>query len=435
MNHPLFICQNIAEELRDPKKVEKIAQTSMNQIRGPSSLWLNSSFSDGFTGISYFYSAMDEAFPDEKWNDVAQKYIVEALNGLQEHKSVNSSLFKGLVGISLAMSSIRNTSYKFQQFHEGIDNWLIEDVRGTFLKVTPQFLDESTFIPPFLYCFPVGLSGIISYLLTRKNNPYLQQLAQHCSDDLAKMMLSKKKAGSEQVHAWYFTQDQLAEVYRTPNIEGGYDSSMFQGVTGCLIALSSAVIEGIASDNIYKAIQLIAYWLKDTYQYIFQDCYWNSTISIDGTVNAPSPKHQDLQHSWLKGWPALAKSLFIAGKALREDSLLQFSKNLCNKFVEKKPTFFLEATSFCLGMSGYISTLYSLAKETNNSTLLRSIQNLSRECSDLYDPNVVFRFRQRSMNENEIPFLVESPTLGSGSAGIGLSFLVTEDKISPPFFI
>ncbi|MGA8163795.1 MAG: lanthionine synthetase LanC family protein [Waddliaceae bacterium] len=434
MSHPLFICQSMAEKLRDPKTVEELAEISTSQINRPSSLWQSPSFADGFAGISYFYSLMDRAFPGEGWGVAAQHYLLEALSSFKKNQSVNCSLFKGLSGISLAMESIQHRPDKFQQFHAGLDDWIIEEVNQSYLVETSKFLNEETLIPPFFYGFTPGLSGITAYLLSRKDNPYLQQLAKLCAEHLANMMLSKKRVGSLQVRAWYFTQDLLMDPYRSPDIEGGYNTSMFYGVTGCLMALSSAIIHGVCSDDIYKAVECIAFWIKDTYQYIFKDCYWNATVSVEGNVSALPPTYRELENSWLLGWPPVAKSLFLAGKAIKDETLLQFSKDLCSVFNLTSPSFFLGGFSFCLGISGFVSTLYSLSKEINNSSLLQTIRRLNEDCIRSFDPSSPFGFPQLSISEDEKTCWVESPSLASGSAGIGLSILIAEEKCGQPLF-
>ncbi len=431
MTHPLFICESIAERLQDPKNVQKIAETSMSRIEGPSSQWQSYSFAHGFAGIAFFYSAMDKAYPGNNWGKIAQKYILEALDHFKEHKSVNGSLFGGLAGISLGMSSIQNGSDHFHKFHEGIDDWLIEDVTRSILSIIPRFLSRDTLIPPFFYGYASGLSGIISYLLTRKDHPYLQQLAKTCVNDLAKLMLTKKIVGQSEVEAWYYTNDLLAPIYHTPDFERGYNSSMAYGVTGCLTALSSAATEGIRSDSIFRAIEHIAFWLKETYQYVFGNCYWNSIISTERKIDALPAHHEGFQNTWILGWPSVAKSLFLASKALKNEVLFQFSQDLCAKFIEKEPVFFLGGSSFYFGIAGFISTLYPIAKETNNQPLLQTIRKLTTHCSRLFDPNVAFCFPQFNINADAAPFPVDCPTLLGGAAGIGLSLLVAEDKHDP----
>lgn len=405
-----------------------MSQESLMHIKGPSSYWQNFSFADGFAGIAYFYAAMDQAFPGENYGKIAQEHLLEALRAFQNHKPVNSSLFKGLAGLSLAMSAVSEPSDHFRQFHAGIDEWLIEDVNRFYIKVIPSFLDESILIPPFLYALPSGLSGIIVYLISRKDNPYLHELAQKSADELAKLMLTKKRVREGEVSGWYFTQDQLMEAYRSPGVEGGYNTSMLFGVTGCLQALAAAAIEGFRSERIYQAIEAIALWLLDTYQYTSENCYWNAVISAEGKTTRLPVESEGLQNSWLYGWPSVVKSLFLAGQALDRDDLISFSRTLCIQFTEKEITFFSGESSFCLGSAGFISVIYPLAKAMKDGKLLHKVRKITADIARSFDFNSPFGFTQHSFDANQEFFPINSATIASGAAGIGLSLLLTEDK-------
>jgi hypothetical protein len=424
----MLICENIAEKMRDPNIVRKVALNTFqkNQVEYP--IWLEESFISGIPGISYFYAAMHSAFPKNSWDLVAEKYVELSLICLQKQGISNCSLFNGLTGLSIAIYLSSNHGKRYQNLLSKLDDFFIKEVTRSFLQMKSHYIKKEIYIPPYFYNLAQGISGIISYLLFRKDNPYLRKLAFELIDMLAQILSFNKQFDSHQVPGWYVSHDSLffdEEKSQYPN--GCFILNHSFGIAGCLAALSLAAADGFRMSGLYESIDLVSTWLKNKYQTLMDNECWETIIPLNINDLATPGIAQD---SWANGWPALLRSLFLAGQTLNDSSLISFASNTYISLFNKTESNRLDP-SFSFGKAGLLSTTYLMAKDMENYQLLKKSDSLENELKADYHPNLPFGFKVRHPNKNGNDQWTDDPGLLNGSIGIALSLMLVQQKLDP----
>lgn len=414
MHNSIFICHNLAEKMKDIKEVEGI------------------SLAQGFPGIAYFYSLMHRAFPYERWDQYAEKYVLFSLEKWKENKTLQCSLMEGLSGIGLAVNSLSNKSH-FEKIQIKIDELLIEEVRRVFLCAVPALLDDRNYVPPNFYNLHQGLSGVIFYLLSRKDDPYLWEFAKECAEQLAKVLCSKKEIEGRTVPAWFIQRKWLETELHDLYSNGGFDVSMISGIAGVLTALVHSVQEGIRSDLIFQCLDEISAWIQQIYSPVLTTKYWNSIVCADGSIPQMSSMFDLMHHTWATGWISVLKGIRLAGGVLKKESLISFSNDMCKTLVQRADIMKSGATMLSIGMAGILAAGCDLSK--NNPEFLETIKQFENEIIHAFDPHHLFGFQQCAMDHLGNPTWKDDPGFLHGAAGIGSALLVAQGKIDEVPFI
>jgi lantibiotic biosynthesis protein len=434
MYHPFIICESIAEKMKDPNDIEDIVNNACVNHLYLTNKWMKGNFTDGCPGIAFFYSAMHDAFPEKGWDKIADEYIKKALEFLKIEKIDNYSLFDGIAGLSLAVYHASIDKSYYNKLLSNLDEWLIEEINESFINQSYQYQDETTIIPNSFYAFAKGISGAIIYLLKRKDNPYLQELAKNCVNILSNIMLIQKKIDGNNVPAWFLTKKHLPignlkEQYPS----GGFMSCMPFGLSGCLFALSFALLENVSTPNLYQAVTTIATWIKQKYSYIENQKYWNNIIPVKEKI-FPLPKEYDhWKYSWISGWVPVMRTLYIAGKALKDDSIKSFAHNTYISLLFENNMTDSNLCSFFSGIAGFMATSYLMAEETQDHRIFKEVNNLEKLLINTYNPTLPFGFQENINFENNT-FNIDSPGFAFGAAGIALSLLVVNNKAKSHIF-
>lgn len=414
-----FVCQSIAEKMQNSRQIGAELDISLSQ---------------GISGISLFYSLMHQAFPLDGWDQCAERYLFLALEKWKESKLIQCSLMQGLTGLGFVLRSLPNCS-KFEKLQIQIDEILIGEVRRIYLNAAPVFLDKDKLLLPNFYNLDEGLGGVILYLLSRKDNPYIWQLAKECLEQLARVLLVKKEINGELIPAWYVPLEWIEFEYKEPYIKGGFNVSMSSGITGALIALSYGTLEGIKSDFLFECIEQISSWISEKYLPVLNTGYWNSTLSADGVIPIVPSEFDLLHQTWVGGWPPAIKSLQLAARVLGKSSLLSFSNDLCKILLNNAVLLKRGATSLSIGMAGFIGTASFLSSEYKDSNLLKMISDFEEAILCAYDPHHPLGFKQGAMDHYGNFEWQDVPGLLHGSAGIGVALLLAQKKIEQLSFI
>ncbi len=434
MQDSFFICHQIAEMMSSFAKVEQIIEDLKNRGKSANS-WQKWSLAEGMPGISLFYSAMHNAFPYENWDKIAEEYIFGALHHLKNYNIHDISLLTGLTGISLAAFNALSEKLQYQKIISDLDEWLIEEVRKSYLSKYLDYTDPSKLIPPTFYNFSNGISGIISYLLIRKDNPYLLQLANECVNTLSSLMTLQKEVEDLLVPSWFILQQNLStEENKNLYLKGGYISNYSFGVAGCLTSLALAALNGISSDNSIKTLKSISSWLLEKYNYINQNNFWNSTIPLEDNIFPLPSEYHLLQYSWLNGWPPVAKSLYLTGKALNDSSLMKFAEDFFSIFIKDINDVKIFGTPFSTGISGFMMISHFMATATKNPKYFNLVNHLKKLLIEYYNPSAPFGFQQPFYNNDGSFYLFDFPGFFYGAAGIGFSMLLIEDRLKNNIF-
>lgn len=169
MYHSIDICQDIAEKLKSPESISRSFESP----------FMFKTLGYGAPGIACFYAAMDHAFPNDKWDFVAHKYLQIALNSFKDYGAKDHSLFTGLTGLCFATHLCSRGHSRYQNCLVKLHDVLTEEVKTTLLTLKHQAVEGGV----------DNLTGVIAYLLLRKDEGNLQQLAKECIEALINYLI------------------------------------------------------------------------------------------------------------------------------------------------------------------------------------------------------------------------------------------------------
>lgn len=422
MYHTIDICQDIAEKLRSPINLYEIVENEIKQGTFASTKWLDLSLASGLPGIACFYTVMDRVFPDQKWDDVAHQYLKLAVNRYETEGINNYSMYYGLCGLCYAAYLCSKQGDRYQNLLRKLDTALIQEIE----KGLSFFSNDEAI--NFPYNLSYGFSGILAYLLLRKENSYFQKLVRDFVEIIVNKLMKKKNIGSSEVPGWHISHEDPLFHFDEVNkkyANGGFILSTPEGILGILSTISIAAWEGHTSSSTYKAIEEIVTWLKLRQIKTSHGFSWPYYTGLeDETEKEMLQSH--IYDSWSFGIPSVAYSLYLAGRTLQdkhiksfaEDSFLFFLSTQIEDRTHPDP-------SFASGKAGILALTYRMGKLTNNGLFMRYAQTLENELKKLYNPSHPFGFqfivprgqtREQMKKFNEPGFL-------DGAIGIALTLL------------
>lgn len=416
MYHSLDICRDIGIKF---SKCDQICHLINDLIERKSFFadgWPDLSLAYGLPGIACFYGVLDQILPNEGWDDIAHTYLKQSIDRLESRGSKSDSLFFGLTGLCFAIYLCSKQSKNYQQVLSKLDDVLINNVRESFFLPTAYYLDKGLDVPPFLYNLMDGISGLLSYSLLRKDHDQLQILATDCIHRLIQILKQSKYVDNKRVFGCFSPSNDFTNY---PGIR--FILSTPYGIPGCLSSLSIAACEGIHLSGLFEIINEMADWLKNQQKTSSLGIYWPSTLSFDEDED----KNQSHQNSWFCGIPAITRSLYLASKATKNQSLSIFAEKTFVDLFSRSQNWSLVPTNFSFGLAGFLATTYRMMMDTRHPVLIKEIHRLEEELKQSYQPNYLFGF-QMIGDESGNSRPVENPGLFNGAIGIAMSLLLLQ---------
>jgi lantibiotic modifying enzyme len=350
------------------------------------------SFAEGTSGIAFFYSAMHSVFPNEMWDHQATRFIELSLELLKKQKRASLSLFNGLSGLNSAIFLASDWIPRAQTVLAQLDDLLISEVRR---------LMQGSVGGAHIYNMADGLAGVLSYLILNKNNPHLNSLRTECLEQLSQLLLNDQLWNGKEVPSWYFCKEGHVLPLTPP-----------YGIAGPLAALSIATIEGITTPRTTQAIRHTVNWI-DSLQLT------GSGIHIVGGNPTPELESQlqQAKDSWISGWPGVARSLYLAGIALKDHNLAHLAQNEFLSQLSSSQR--VVGPSFSVGLAGLLVLTNLMAKDTNHHQLYQKSDELEAKLIQEYNPQLPLGFTTS----------FDDPSLLNGAAGIAFSLLCKQKNM------
>ena len=423
------ICEDVAEKLSNPNRVNQIAFHKAYSKKYQAEYWNDWTLGEGMAGLAYFYFMMEEAFPDRNWRQIGFDYLERALLSMQSRQITHYGLYQGLAGLGFVVSSVCPREDRFKDFLAKLDHALVSQVEKCFLSKQSLYQDESQFIPPSFYNLQDGLAGIIIYFLSRREDNYLRKLNYECLDLLARLLIKEKADEKGMLPAWFTCYEHLSTLELKENFSGGaFFLNHLHGITGSLSALSLALIEGCETPSLHIAIHRIANWLVTIHEFFGLSPSFPTAFSHEN--KDPLSSKESLQNTWIGGWPAIMRSIYLAGKALQDTSLIVFAEKSYSKlFLDIEATAQNNDPSFSLGLSGLLVTSSLMFESFKSSQIIQKLNHLENQLKQLYHPNLPFGFSTSFLADSSELRSVHLPGLLHGASGVGLSILLLHKKI------
>lgn len=445
LNKKVELVKEIADRMRDPDHVRATVIDPTNYNPKPlydTSPWGGISL-EGYGGVLILFAQLDHLFPDEQWDAAAHQYVLK-IKTIIETDGLNFmplSLFGGLAGVCFALQQASRKGSRYQRLINILNDHLLENVENQYLVPLRDNLKNGKPSPMHLYDLIQGIVGIGSYALSNLSDLRLFRF----SEELVEILIGFTKpilVEGKWSPGWYVpAQFQRLEEEKHSYPLGNFNLGLSHGVTGILAFLTIALLRGISLSGQKEAIEKIAFWLSSQQKEDQGTLFWPTIISFEEEI-ALSKERQcrfSGRDAWCYGTPGVARTLFLAGKAIGNESLInQALDSLCSVFKRNHEQWFLPGPTFCHGIAGLMMITLQMANDSQRTELKGHLIFLNKLLLEYYHSEYPFGFKNYAPCIGHDHAQLNQVGLLEGTSGILLTILSSEHSCScwhAPFLI
>ncbi|GEM_PF-699151 len=378
---------SVAERMRQPEQIYASAQLAHKQSARPQG-WFAPGVSQGFAGVTLFYTYLDRCFPHEGWDRVAYQYMKLTAEGTRQVAVNKPALFFGTSGIAMALHLLHTTHPFYQQVLIKLNHDLclqtLQQVEGLYQKEHLTMHD---------YDIISGVSGILLYLITLEEpDEEILQVIESILAFLTWLAEPGQVLGKER---WFLAPDVLPKDDILLYPQGNFNCGLAHGIPGPLAALSLTWLAGYRYASLRDAIAFASYWLVQHHLTDRWGINWPNVVPLQ---QAHQPQDwQSLQGSrtgWCYGAPGVARSLWLAGLALNDDHLCKFSLEAMEAVLRhSSQERLIYSPTLCHGIAGLLQICVRFACESKCANIAQHIPLLLSQILELFSSDHLLGFR------------------------------------------
>lgn len=426
-NSIISIVKEIAKNLGDYDNVKRIVEDKDNiRVMGEFNFqgWEPLTLSHGIPGICLLYGKLMECFPDEEiWAELAHQYLGYLVQEINKEGFQTLSMFSGTSGIGLAVASVSNNFCNYNKLLNTINsyiiNWFDEFIDSIDLKKGTRSI-----------CYDVieGLSGILSYCSIYYEQESFSPILLKGLKKLVELTYDIDVKGYH-VPGWYIPSDnQFSTVEKELYPYGNFNTSFSHGIAGPLTLLSEMKSKGFMIEGQEEAIEKIVKFLFDFRSNDRRRDFWKGQIDFHEYITGKvSEKNIIRRDAWCYGNPGVCYSLIMAGKAMKNQSWIDYGIHNMKKTLSDVKGIF--SPTFCHGFSGLYQVVNSIEFTIGKDIFYSEKKELLNKIMSFYDSNYIFGFRNMEVgDENGNIRAFEHLGLLDGTIGVCLALLEGEHK-------
>lgn len=370
--------------IKDPSHLEKLEK----QIREEK----ESKFILDYNGMIMVLAAGKKYLdPKDDWDEVIYTYMERIREGIQLNASnMKSGIIQGFASYCSAVSNVSCYTGYFKKFQGSINNILFKRAEHFALNAQDHLCNMSMQIFDTIN----GLAGITRYLLAFKELPEAQPAIKACLKLLGDLTLEKSFNGVKVPCYHIPSENQFNEDDKTEYPNGAFNFSLSHGIAGPMMVLSTALLEGIEIEGQREAIRKM---LFDICRFASVEesgrVNWMARVSFESYFDTKDSTIRS-RASWCYGTPGIARSVYIASKALgdkeAEQLALQAMRGLCKMPIED---YLLDSPIICHGYAGVLAIMTAMYKETGERCFYNRMTEIVDIILGMYDPESFFGFK------------------------------------------
>ncbi|MFF1816541.1 lanthionine synthetase C family protein [Kribbella sp. NPDC058245] len=363
---------------------------------------------DGSAGQALLFGQLDRTVPDAGWDRHAHEALTAAVRGLETAGRNHPGLFVGIGGIATTAAYLSREGTRYG----GLLATLDDRIATATAEQSTEFVRSPANQPYEAFDVICGLAGLERYLMLR-DRPELAGLVALCD------------SGPDEPN-WFTPPDairkdtSIAEWYEN----GIYNCGLAHGIPGPLAVLSIALSHGYVVPRQTEAIARTAEWLVAQRVDDEWGVNWPACVTRDGSGEGPA------QAAWCYGSPGVARSLFLAGKAIGDDKLRQLAIEAMAA-VHRRPwsaRLTGDSPGLCHGVAGLLQIMVRFANDTDEPLFTEAAVELTERVLDLYRPEIATGYYSRKSATGEMR---EHGGLLDGAAGVALALLAASTPVEP----
>ncbi|MFE0178477.1 lanthionine synthetase C family protein [Streptomyces sp. NPDC059002] len=342
-----------------------LATTLAGQPR-PAPTCVRPDLADGGPGIALAYHQLHQSLPAHGWDDLAHGYLTASAAGARRLHTTSPGLFGGLAGLAYTAWTLTGTTDTLPGIHENLTR------QATAQAHTLTHHPHGT--PARTFDTISGLTGTGAYLLCRHHEPQTRHALHAVLTAL--VTLCREHDGTPH---WYTPAAAIQDTATRKEFPHGMlDHGLAHGIAGPLALLSLALAADITVPGHTQAVARTAHWLAAQHTNDTHGPDWPAKTAPPGHPAPPTPRTAGA--SWCYGSPGIARSLWLAGSALQDPTLLDLSLHAI-KAVHQRPTArhrAHNAPGLCHGLAGLLHITARWAHETKEPDLTHAATELTQ---------------------------------------------------------
>jgi len=364
---------------------------------------------------------VDRCSPGSGWDDKAHRLLTVAARST-ERIAPALGLFSGLCGLGFTTRQLGLHGTRYGRLTATIEaevvpsaHALAEAVQGRSGGFSVSELDVVS-----------GLTGVGTYLLTGRASPPVESALLHTLRALAALTAESGDAVSPWVTPPHLLDDEKLAV-RYPR--GCINCGLAHGIPGPLALLSLAISKGMAVAGAREFVASTAAWLVAHRSDDHWGMNWPTMVTVPATAGREGDPDTPGRGAWCYGVPGVARALWLAGTALREEPLQRLAIEAMAS-VYRRPIWArqIDSPTFCHGIAGLLQVTLRFYNDTGLAVFRDAACSLTDQILDAYEPeSAVLGFRCVEPGGGR----VDQPGILDGAAGVALALLAAATTVEP----
>lgn len=408
---------DIAQRLQNPEDVLRMNQVAIEQSKYH--IWDPGyhleALAEGPLGLALLYGELHKQWPGEGWDRLARTYFT-----LIDEQSVKGGRYE--LGLFSGISGRLFVAYHLCQL-DILPQEVWRNLLKTILPAVDQFtgsLNLDTSPQAENYGLATGAVGIATILLTLARTTSISLELHMLLSHLLWLAQHDVEREKQEYAGWYHISKQLEQQKTLCAAGSAYPGSgMWNGLAGLLALLSISLLDGISNDK-KKTAETLQILSRQLCQNMVQD-RWKNELQQEIYDKEYHKIECIAPFAWCHGNYAIARAVWLAGKALHDrslckvaiDSVLQIGQSM-----RRQPAVTI-GPSLCHGLAGMLQICCHFASNTGEPSIVEDALFLLDQLLCLFEPKRPFGYRAY-----EPEFIrVDTPWLLEGASGVALALL------------
>lgn len=442
----LSLVQETADRMRDPEAVKSAVLHPDNQHPEPlypemaGSHWMDLSLASGYPAVMLLLAELDHLFPNDHWDAAVHAYVLKVKEAIEKNSFTSSSLFGGIAGVCFALQQSSRGGTRYNKMLASLNALLLQNLQHQYIDPLKENLRNRSPSPFSLYDPILGISGIGVYCLNNLSQPNFAD----CLEEILHLLIAliqPIEAEGRLVPGWYTPSHFLfLEEERRRCPKGNFNLGLAHGIPGILAFLAIAALHGVVVEGQMEAVKYLSVWIQNHRSKYNGAYFWKTTISFEEEMEGAGADHAfSGRDAWCYGTPGVARSLFLAGKALQDEQLKAYAlDSFLSVFSRTAEERHLPGPTFCHGISGLLMITHKMAQESSSIELQKHVNTLTKDLLNVYHAEHPFGFKDLEAGKNGKYAEIDQAGLIEGASGILLTLLSLEAPTSwwhGPFLI
>jgi hypothetical protein len=414
----LSLIETIAEKMCEPKQVKALVMAqSIHSIPNWSDLSLF-----GYPALLLLFSTLSPLSKRLDWEKAEHTCVLQIKEAIEQQGIFDLSLFSGAAGLCYAVRQASHGGMRYQKMLHSLESFLLARVDERYLFPLLDNIKNRRSSPVSLYDPILGITGIGRYAL---ESPFLSELVPKICSALVELSHPIRLEKDLTIPGWYVScEHQFHQQDRASYPQGNFNLGLAHGIPSVLAFLSLALLRGIEVPGQKEALIRIVSWIR-TKSYPYRNAtYWPARVSWEEEVLQAPVCPTLVLDGWCYGVPGIARSLFLAGRALGDQELRRFAeKSFLEVFTRTPEEWGLASPTVCHGLAGLLAITRAMVHDGVNAA--PQAENLTNRLLAFYQPEAPFGFKDHD------PVEMDKIGVLDGAVGVALSLLAPDGGLLP----